>query len=403
VARPTALLLFFLVALALLGGMHFYLWARLVRDTALPALPRRALAVLFTMAALGVPIGMLLIRRFPFRVTRALMAVLFTWMGAAFLLFVALVATDLARVLWAGARPLLALLGAQLAPAPDPERRAFVARAMAGGALLAAGTATAASVRIATGEPRVVEVPVRLERLPKELSGFTLAQITDLHVGPTIRERHVKRVVDLTNAIRPDAVVITGDLVDGSVAELRAATEHLARLSAKHGVYFVTGNHEYYSGASAWLAELRRYGIRTLSAERVAVGDRGPGGASFDLAGLDDWSVARAEDGRWPSLELALRGRDRDRSLVLLQHQPRGLDEAAQAGVELQLSGHTHGGQLFPWSLAVKAFFPYYRGLYLHRVGEASTQLYVSCGAGYWGPPMRLGAPPEVTKLVLTT
>ena len=401
-ARPTALLLFFLVALALLGGMHFYLWARLVRDTALPALPRRALAVLFTTAALAVPVGMILMRRFPFRATRAVMTVLFTWMGAAFLLFVALVATDLARALWAGARPLLALLGAQLAPPPDPGRRAFVARAVGGGALLAASAATAASVRIATGEPRVVEVPVRLERLPKALSGFTLAQITDLHIGPSIREKHVKRVVDLTNALRPDAVVITGDLVDGSVPELRAATEHLARLSARHGVYCVTGNHESYSGASSWLAELRRYGIRTLSAERVAVGDHGPGGASFDLAGLDDWSVARAQDGRWPSLELALRGRDRDRSLVLLQHQPRGLDEAAQAGVELQLSGHTHGGQLFPWNLVVKAVYPYYKGLYLHRQGEAATQLYVSSGTGYWGPPMRLGAPSEVTKLVLT-
>src|ERR1700674_2467226 len=259
VARPTAFLLFFVVALALLGGMHFYLWARLVRDTALPALPRRALAGLFTLAALGVPVGMMLMRRFPFRVTRAVMAVLFTGMGAAFLLFVALVATDLARALWASARPLLALAGAQLAPPPNPERRAFVARAVAGGALLAAGSATAASFRMATGEPRVVEVPVRLERLPKGLSGFTLAQITDLHIGPTIREKHVKRVVDLTNAL-------------------------LARLSAKHGVYFVTGNHEYYSGASSWLAELRRYGIRTLSAERVALGDRGPGGASFDLA-----------------------------------------------------------------------------------------------------------------------
>ena len=402
VARPTAFLLFFVVALALLGGMHFYLWARLVRDTALPELPRRVLAVFFALAALAVPLGMVLMRRFPLAVTRALVAVLFTWTGAAFLLFVALVATDLARVLWAGAHPLLALLGTQLAPPPDPARRAFVAQAVAGGALLAAGSATAASVLIATGEPRVVEVPLRLERFPKALSGFTLAQITDLHIGPTIREKHVKRVVDLTNALRPDAVVITGDLVDGSVAELRAATGHLARLSAKHGVYFVSGNHEYYSGASAWFAELRRYGIRILSAERVALGDRGPGGASFDLAGIDDWSVARAHDGRWPSLDLALRGRDRDRSLVLLQHQPRGLDEAAQAGVELQLSGHTHGGQLFPWNLIVKAVYPYYKGLYLHRQGEAATQLYVSCGTGYWGPPMRLGAPAEITKVVLT-
>ncbi len=244
---------------------------------------------------------------------------------------------------------------------------------------------------------------MRLERLPPKLSGFTLAQITDLHVGPTIQEKHVRRVVDMTNALRPDAVVITGDLVDASVPELRAATEHLARLQARHGVYFVTGNHEYYAGARAWLAEIQRYGIRPLRNARVPLGDRGPGGASFDLAGVDDWSVARGDEAAWPALDAALRGRDPDRSLVLLAHQPRGVEPAVRGGVELQLSGHTHGGQLFPWNLVVSAVFPYFKGLYHHREGERRGQVYVSCGTGYWGPPMRLGAPAEVTRVVLTT
>jgi predicted MPP superfamily phosphohydrolase len=322
-------------------------------------------------------------------------------MGVSFLLFCALLATDVARLLWASGQWVLAL-GGHAAPPPDPGRRAFVARALAGGAVLASGAASAASVRSATGAPRIHEVPVRLERLPKQLSGLTLAQISDLHVGPTIGEKEVRRVVDMTNGLEPDAVVITGDLVDGSVAELRRATQQLAQLRARYGVYFVTGNHEYYSGAAEWIEELRRYGIRPLQNERVTLGDRAPGGASIDLAGLDDWSMARAADGRWPALDRALAGRDPDRSLVLLQHQPRGLPEAVRSGVELQLSGHTHGGQIFPWNFVVGAVYPYCKGLYTHREGGQSGQVFVSCGTGYWGPPMRLGAPAEISKIVLT-
>jgi predicted MPP superfamily phosphohydrolase len=399
VSRTPSFLLFFAVAFAVLGGMHYYLWARIVRDTGLPG--RRVLLAVFALAAVAVPLAVLVSRRLSFRVTRGWFAALFTWLGAAFLLCAALLATDLARLLWAGLRTWLATSGPDLAPA-DPGRRAFVARTLAGGAVLAAGAATAAAIESAVGEPRVVEVPVRLARLPKALSGFTLAQLSDLHVGPTIREKHVKRVVDMTNALRPDAVVITGDLVDGTVSQLRAATEHLARLSAPHGVYFVTGNHDYYSGARPWLAELRRYGVKTLGNGRVALGDRGPGGASFDLAGVNDWSVARGLDGSWPALEEALEGRDPERSLVLLAHQPRGVAEAAAAGVELQLSGHTHGGQIFPWNLLVAAVYPFYKGLYRLERGGHTAQIYVSCGTGYWGPPMRLGAPAEVTKVILT-
>lgn len=397
--RAPTFFLFFAALLAVLGGMHYYLWARLVRDTALPG--RRLVLVLFALAALAVPVAMLVARRLSFRLTRGSFTVLFTWLGAAFLLFVALLATDLARALGAGFRAWIAS-GPDLAP-PDPARRVFVARSLASGAVLAAGAATGAAVMAATRDPEVIEVPVRLARLPPALSGFTLAQISDLHVGPTIREKHVQRIVEMTNALRPDAVVITGDLVDASVAELRPATQHLARLRARHGVFFVTGNHEYYAGARPWLAELRRYGIRPLENARVAVGDAGPGGASFDLAGVNDWSVARGLAGAWPALDEALEDRDPDRSLVLLAHQPRGVEDAAAAGVELQLSGHTHGGQIVPWNLVVAAVYPFYKGLYRVERNGSTTHVYVSCGTGYWGPPMRLGAPAEVTRLVLTT
>jgi uncharacterized protein len=391
--------IFILIALGILGGMHAYLWVRLVRDPAVAEPWRRIFTVLLALLALAVPLGMFALRRTGW-VARVLPILAFSWLGIAFLLFCAVAALDLARLAFQGA----ALVAEWMRRGPDapadPERRLFVAQAIAGGALAATAGATALSFRRATGPAEITEVPIRLERLPRALSGFTIAQISDLHVGPSIREREVRRVVEQTNALRPDLVAITGDLVDGDVAQLRSAVAELTGLRARHGVVFVTGNHEYYSGAAAWMAELRRLGVRVLSGERIAVGDAG---ASFDLAGVDDWSVSRGAQ-----LGPALAGRDPDRSLVLLAHQPRGVPEAVRAGVELQVSGHTHGGQLFPFNLLVAAAFPYVRGLYAHaeddgRGAASRGQVYVSRGTGYWGPPMRLGSPPEIAKLVLTT
>jgi hypothetical protein len=217
-------------------------------------------------------------------------------------------------------------------------------------------------------------------------------------VGRTIGEDEVRRVVAATNRLRPDVVAITGDLVDGSVGMLERSVAPLAALQARYGVFFVTGNHEYYSGAAAWVEHLRRLGIRVLRNERVEIGDRG---ASIDLAGIDDWRSAGMVPGHGPDLAAAIAGRDPDRSLVLLAHQPRGVEAAAQAGVELQVSGHTHGGQIFPFTLATALVYPYLHGLYQVADGNGS-QIFVSRGTGFWGPPMRLGSPPEIAHIVLT-
>jgi uncharacterized protein len=391
---------FLLISLAILGGMHAYLWVRLVRDPGLPEPWRRLATVLLALLALAVPAGMFAVRLGSGWVARLLPLAAFTWLGIAFLLFCAVAALDLARLAAQGVSLVAEWMRPTPDAAPDPGRRAFVARAVAGGAVLAAGGATALSLRSAAGPAQITEVPVRLARLPPALSGLTIAQITDLHVGPTIRAREVRRVVEQTNALRPDVIAITGDLVDGSVRELGEAVSHLRDLRARHGVYFVTGNHEYYSGVREWIAYLDRLGIRVLRNERVVIGDAG---ASLDLAGVDDFSAARAGGGHGADLTRALAGRDPERSLVLLAHQPRGVPEAVAAGVELQISGHTHGGQLFPFNLLVSAAYPYVRGLYLHQEGERRGHVYVSRGTGYWGPPMRLGSPPEIAKLVLTT
>lgn len=395
---PLSFLLFVAFATAVLGGMHWVLWARLVRDTGMPDPWRRLATITLVVLAVALPVGMAALRHAPRPLAQVLPVVAFTWLGLAFMLLCAVLALDLVRLAAHGGAWLAEWLRVRGDPPADPERRLFIARAMAGTAVAATGGAAAFAFRSATGPAEVSDVPVRLERLPPALSGLVVAQISDLHVGPTIGEREVARVVDQVNALRPDVVAVTGDLVDGSVAHLGRAVAQLGRLRARHGAFFVTGNHEYYSGVSAWMAELERLGIRVLRNERVSIGDAG---ASLDLAGVDDWSASRI--GAGPDLARALAGRDPDRALVLLAHQPRGVGEAVRAGVELQLSGHTHGGQIFPFNLLVGAVYPYVKGLHRHEEGDRAGQIFVSRGTGYWGPPLRLGSPPEIAKIVLTT
>jgi len=241
---------------------------------------------------------------------------------------------------------------------------------------------------------RRIEIPLR--RLGRKLDGITLAQLTDLHVGPTIGHRDLADIVKRTNDLKPDVVAITGDLVDGRVDELREAVAPLGDLKAKYGVFFVTGNHEYFSGAAEWVNEISRLGIRVLRNERVPIGEDD---ASFDLAGVDDRSAAHSRvDGHGEDLSKALKGRDRDRALVLLAHQPRTVIDAAGFGVDLQLSGHTHGGQIWPFGTLVRLQqHGFLAGLARHR----DTFIYVSRGTGYWGPPMRLFAPAEITQIIL--
>ncbi len=333
---------FIAVSVAVLGGMHGYLWVRLVRDPALPEPWRRVATVALVLLALAVPLGMLAFRLAPRPLSQLVPVVAFTWLGLAFLLFSAVLVLDAVRLAAQAASWLADWLRAQPDSPAAPDRRLFVARVVAGTATLATAGAAAYAFRSARGPAEITDVPVKLERLPKALSGLTIAQITDFHVGPTIGERHVRRVVEQVNALRPDVVAVTGDLVDGSVAELGGTIAHLGALRARHGVYFVTGNHEYYSGVAEWIAELRRLGVRVLGNERVTVGDAG---ASIDLAGVNDWGARALGGGYGPELSRALAGRDPDRGLVLLAHQPRGVDEAVRAGVELQISGHTHGAR----------------------------------------------------------
>jgi hypothetical protein len=230
--------------------------------------------------------------------------------------------------------------------------------------------------------------------LPESLGGTTIAQISDLHVGVTIGRDYVEDVVRRVNALEPDIIAITGDLVDGDATHLRQPIAPIAELKARHGVFFVTGNHEYYSGVEVWLKHLKAMGIRVLRNECETIGT---GEASFCLAGVDDSSVRAFAEGHGADVGRALRGVDPDQEIVLLAHQPREIFAAAEHGVGLQLSGHTHGGQMWPFTWFVHLIQPYVAGLARH----GSTQIYVSSGTGHWGPPMRLGTTSEITLIEL--
>jgi uncharacterized protein len=232
---------------------------------------------------------------------------------------------------------------------------------------------------------------VKVKGLAPAMEGTVIVQLTDIHVGPTIGRDFIASMVREVNALSPDVIAITGDLVDGSVSSLGHHVAPLGELRAKHGVFFVTGNHEYYSGVEDWLVELRRLGVRVLANEHVTLD------GALDLAGVNDWSARRYDASHAADMGKALAGRDTSRPVVLLAHQPKHMREATERGVSLVLSGHTHGGQIWPWSKLVALDQHYLAGLYR----EGDTQLYVSEGTGYWGPPMRINTSPEITKIVL--
>jgi hypothetical protein len=241
---------------------------------------------------------------------------------------------------------------------------------------------------------RVVRVDVPIAKLPTPLHGFTIAQVSDVHVGPTIKRPYVEAIVDSVNRLDVDLVAVTGDLVDGSVGDLAEHVAPLAGLRSKEGVFFVTGNHEYYSGAAAWVRELRRLGLTVLLNEHAVVRR---GKARLVVAGVTDFSAAHFDPAEASDPAAALAGSPAGAVRLLLAHQPRSAGAAESAGFDLQLSGHTHGGQFVPWNFFVRFQQPFTAGL--HKLGK--LWVYVSRGTGYWGPPKRLGAPSEITHLTL--
>ncbi|HJL16915.1 MAG TPA: metallophosphoesterase [Sandaracinaceae bacterium LLY-WYZ-13_1] len=381
----TRMVVFLVVVLALTGGLHYYLWLRMVRDPAWPAPWSTVGTWALVLLGLSIPVGFVASRFLSREASAPFAWVAFGWMGLMFLALVLLLPSELVR-LTAG------WLGRGTDELTSEERRRFLSRGIAGVVGAASAGLGALSLSTALRPVDIARVTVKLRALPEALRDFRIVQLTDIHVGPTIGRDFIEELVDKTNAQRPDLIAITGDLVDGSVEELAAQVEPLKDLRARHGVFFVTGNHEYYSGADDWIAHLGTLGIRVLGNERVTLHHDG---AALDVVGVHDWESDGF--GHGADLAKALAGKPADRKALLLAHQPKQIDEASRLGVDLQISGHTHGGQIFPFNYLVRLQQPYVAGLHTH----GDSQLYVSRGTGYWGPPMRLGIPAEITRIVL--
>jgi predicted MPP superfamily phosphohydrolase len=246
----------------------------------------------------------------------------------------------------------------------------------------------------ATQNLKIKNVKVPIKDLPKEFEGFKIVQISDLHVGPTIKKSYVERVVKLANEADADIVCLTGDMIDGEVAGLHAEIAPIQQIQARHGKFYVLGNHEYYWDAMGWKTSIENLGFQPLlnANANVAVNGR-----SMKIVGLTDPAAGQFKLEK-PNFERALGGVLKEDFKILLVHQPQYAKEAETWNFQLQLSGHTHGGQFFPWTLIAKGVHKYNSGL--EKLKELS--IYVSVGTGYWGPPIRLGAPSEVTLLTLT-
>ena len=402
--------MFIVILISVLGLIHVYLWKRLVHDTTRPGPTRLVLtavvialaAILFAALILPGVIGM--------RESGWYAWPGYVWLGLAAYLFLTLLVLEPVRLALRGwvwrAPSAIAPTSTEnvttevpseeeRAGGPALSRRLFLARTGGAAAGIASVSLVAVGAANALGPPEMLHVPVRLRRLDPAFNGFRIAVVSDIHLGPLAGRAHTERIVRMINETAPDLVAVVGDLVDGSVEELGSAAEPLRDLVSKEGTFFVTGNHEYFvEDPASWLRELERLGVQSLRNESTAIRR---GTAAFDLAGVND--VAGAEKSDPPDFDRALRGRNSSRPTILLAHQPVLVAEAAARRVDLQVSGHTHGGQAWPFHYFVRLTQPSLAGLSV--VGD--TQLYVTRGAGFWGPPVRIGAPPDITILSLRT
>jgi predicted MPP superfamily phosphohydrolase len=376
-------LVFLLLFVTVMGGAHYYIAQRIAYEPAWPAFVAEGL---IGIMALGLAALMLqgLVRRRLGVFSTALSWGAYAWLGVLFYLFLSTVALD-------GAASLLGFVSQE---AQGPEGAISAAR---GRAFVIAGlTVMASGLALRKGlEPPITKrVEIALDRFPHSLNGFRVVQISDVHIGPLLDRKFSAKVAASVNALEPDLIVVTGDLVDGRVSSIHNEVEPFRDLRAHHGVYFVTGNHDFYSGADDWVTHVSSFGWNALRNESVTISRDG---AHFELVGVDDPHGGMVEGRGGEDLDLALRDADPSRATVLLAHDPATFRRAHKRRVCLQLSGHTHGGQIWPFGWAVRLAVPWVNGH--HRIGE--SQLYVSCGTGFWGPPMRLGTRAEITEIIL--
>lgn len=398
--KPFLFFIIFFIASALLAA---YMTMRLFSQAAVGRIWKIAIAS-GIVVILFLPVFGIILRRSGFYNSGINLFVWFGYLGVGFLSFVFtyLVIRDL---IWlpVGAfnkiKARISKSGRKIAasnPIENPSRRGFLITSMNYGILATAALSTGYGIAEAKQIPDIKELPVRIPNLPPEFEGFRIVQITDLHVSPTFGRSCVDEVVAVVNSLGADIVALTGDLVDGTVDQLADAVAPLKQIQSAEGNYFVTGNHEYYSGVMEWMAHIERLGFSVLLNEHRII-TRGP--SRLLLAGVTDYRGGSFFAGHRSDPQKALQAAPEAIIKILLAHQPRTIFKAALAGYDLQISGHTHGGQFFPWNFVIELLQPYVSGLHTHE----NTQIYVSRGTGYWGPPVRVGSPSEITLIKLVS
>lgn len=370
--------------------MHGYVGYRVIPNLNLSPL-NTILAFVFIFFFSLLPISPFLIRLIGFqsKFLDKISFIGYTSLGFFTLSFIALIAKDFLSQLLAISTKLI-----NSDYTLDDSKREFLKKTASVGIIGITGPATAFGLYSARKGPSVINQEIFLDTLPKEFDNFTIAQISDLHVGPTIKRPYVEGVVDKISHLNPDLIAVTGDLVDGSVEYLRSDTEPLKNMIAKYGTYFVTGNHEYYSGVDQWLDETDRIGMINLLNSHVVLEKKG---SKIVIAGVTDFKADQIKPAHKSNPFLALKTVPPLLTKIVLAHQPRSIDAVNRAGAHLQLSGHTHGGQFWPFTYPTKLANKYLAGYYNHN----GTHIYVNRGTGYWGPPLRLGVPAEISLIKL--
>ena len=374
------IVIFFILAS---GMLHYWTWKKLCFYLHLQNKKKTWLTSTFLLFYIGTPILKTFSSYYMNHWTALFNTIFLTWLGCVFLVACTLLVFEFSR------------LFSKVTNLKSSKRRLFLKQSFQYGALATTAGVSTKGIHNVFREPEIKRVPIKIKSLPNNFKGFKIIQITDLHIGPTIRKDFVEKVVEIANSLKPDLVALTGDFVDGQIHELKNDFAPLKNLKSKHGSYFITGNHEYYSGADAWIEHIKNLGITVLRNENIKIKE---GDEFIHLAGIDDWGAQYVHETHGPNYETAFEGCKGSETTILLSHQPKGFHKAVKYNVSLQLSGHTHGGQIWPFNFAVGLFQPFVRGL--HKVKD--SQIYVSCGTGYWGPAMRVGTHSEITQIELT-
>jgi predicted MPP superfamily phosphohydrolase len=393
--------LWFIIAFSIVSAGYGYAGWRILTPAHLPA-PWNWIAWVLLALFLVLPVLAMSVEfnRLDFPWKKGLEWGAYVSLGFFSMVITLLVIRDLAWLIVTGAQKLIALVSGMMAGAPgavdttNPHRRELLIQWMNLGLIAASGGLTAYGVYEARRRPAIVEVTIPIKDLPGSLQGFRIVQITDIHAGLTVTRPFVEMVVEMANAQMGDIVAFTGDLVDGTVDQLREHVAPMKNLQGRYGRYFITGNHEYYSGALPWIEEAQSLGFDVLLNEHRVIRQ---GGGSIVLAGVTDSSGGGFIPSHRSDPHKAIAGAPTADVRILLAHQPKSVYEGSKAGFDVQISGHTHGGQFFPWNLLATIGQPYIKGL--HKF--ADTWIYVSKGTGYWGPPVRLGARSEIAVITL--